>query len=134
MRLLLDTHVLIWALSDSPKLSDQARALIEDRSNQVLFSSAALWEIDIKHQAHPDQMLCDAAQISDYARRSGFQCLQIAERHVLALASLTYQDGARPHNDPFDRIMLCQAKTDGLVFLTHDSLIPNYGEPCVQPV
>ena len=57
MRLLLDTHVLIWALSDSPRLSDQARALIEDRSNQVLFSSAALWEIDIKHQAHPDRML-----------------------------------------------------------------------------
>lgn len=134
MRLLLDTHILIWALSDDPRLSDQARALIEDRSNQVLFSSAALWEIEIKHQAHPDRMLCDAAQISDYAKKSGYQCLQIAERHVLALSSLTYETDARPHNDPFDRIMLCQAKVDGLVFLTHDSLIPNYREACVQSV
>ncbi|MBQ9005854.1 MAG: type II toxin-antitoxin system VapC family toxin [Atopobiaceae bacterium] len=132
MRLLLDTHILIWALSDDPKLPDQARRLIEDRSNQILFSSAALWEIEIEHAAHPDRMLCDAAQISSYAQQSGYQCLQIAERHVLALASLVYKADAKPHNDPFDRIMICQAKTDGLVFLTHDSLIPNYGEPCVQ--
>lgn len=132
MRLLLDTHILIWAISDDPRLSLAARSLIEERSNLVLYSSAALWEIEIKHKAHPDRMLCDAAQISSFAHESGFQCLQIAERHVLALPSLSYKAGARPHNDPFDRIMICQAKVDGLVLLTHDALIPNYGEPCVQ--
>lgn len=134
MRLLLDTHVLLWALSDDGRLSSAARTLIEDRSNQILYSSAALWEIEVKHQAHPDRMLCDAAQVSELARRSGFACLQIAERHVLLLPTLTYDPEARPHHDPFDRIMLCQAKADGLSFLTHDALIPHYGESCVVPV
>lgn len=134
MRLLLDTHILLWTLTDNPRLSPEARSLINDQSNQVLFSSAALWEVEIKHQAHPDRMLCDAEQVSGFANQSGFQCLQIAERHVLALPTLSYDQTAKSHNDPFDRIMVCQAKVDGLTFLTHDSLIPHYGESCVRLV
>ena len=134
MRLLLDTHILLWALADNPRLSPEARSLINDLSNQVLFSSAALWEIELKHQAHPDRMLCDAGQVAGFASQSGFQCLQVAERHVLALPTLSYDQAAKPHNDPFDRIMVCQAKVDGLTFLTHDSLIPHYKEPCVRLV
>lgn len=134
MKLLLDTHVLLWALSDDPRLPSRARSLITNPHNQPFFSVASLWELAIKHQAHPDKLLVDANQVLDWCQQAGFGCLQIAERHVLALSTLRYEEGRPPHNDPFDHIMLCQAKVDGLVLVTRDSLLPNYQEGCVLRV
>ena len=134
MKLLLDTHVLLWALADDPRLPSQARTLITNPHNQPFFSVVSLWEIAIKHQAHPDKLFIDAEQVFNWCQQADFGCLQIAERHVLALSTLRYEEGRPPHNDPFDRIMLCQAKVDGLVLVTRDSLLPNYLEGCVLRV
>ena len=134
MRLLLDTHILLWALMDSNRLPERARSLIENSAHQVCYSAAALWEIELKHSAHPERMFCDAQAVAAYCQQAGYQCLPIAERHVLALPTLAYEDGRPPHHDPLDRIMLCQAKVDGLVLLTRDSLLPNYLEGCVLRV
>lgn len=134
MRALLDTHILLWALTDDVRLSPAARSIIADGSNAIFYSVASLWEVSIKHAAHPDRMMMDASQLSHFCRDAGFDPLSISERHVLTLDTLSRPAEAPPHNDPFDRIMLAQAKADNLIFLTHDSLIPHYNEPCILAV
>lgn len=134
MRVLLDTHIALWALTDDPRLSARARLLIEDAGNDVLFSLASAWEVAIKHAAHPDKMLVSGADFMILCAEAGFVELPVVGSHVAALETLRRADGVPVHNDPFDRIMLAQAKADGLLFVTHDSLINGYGEACVIPV
>ena len=75
MKLLLDTHILLWALEDSPRLPERARSLIAAPSNQVYVSPIALWEIELKHAAHPDRMPCGARQISTFCQQAGYATL-----------------------------------------------------------
>lgn len=131
MKVLLDTHLLLWALADDPKLPATARTVIADGSNPVFYSAASVWEVSIKHALHPDRMLADAKSLIGFCRDAGFDPLPIANRHVEALETLARAAGLPPHNDPFDRIMIAQAKADGLIFLTHDARIAEYDESCV---
>ncbi len=131
MRALLDTHVLLWALADDPKLPPVARTIIADGSNPVFYSAASVWEVSIKHNLHPDRMHVSAEPLIAFCNEAGFGPLPIANRHVEALETLTRPKTLPAHNDPFDRIMLAQAKADSLIFLTHDARIAEYDEPCV---
>lgn len=134
MRILLDTHMILWCFSDEPLLSAKAISLIEDEQNEIFYSTASVWEIAIKHHLHPDKMLIDEARFVRYCQMSDFHPLAINNNHVLALSSLAYPDNCKPHNDPFDRIMIAQAKAENMLFLSHDSLVANYDEGCVVPV
>lgn len=134
MRVLLDTHIILWALENNSKLPKKAREIIEDERNQIYYSTASVWEIAIKHMARPDKMLINGRAFSEKCMDSGFEMLPVYDRHVYGLETLTRPDNAPPHNDPFDRIMLAQAKVDELRFITHDSLIPYYNEECVLAV
>jgi len=127
MRLLLDTHIAIWAIEDNAKLPGKARFLIEDMGNDVFYSVASAWEVAIKHAVHPERMLADGAGFMAHCRESGFCELPVYGNHVEALETLQRPEGAPAHNDPFDRIMLAQAKADGMLFVTHDHLIEGYG-------
>ena len=131
MKLLLDTHIIFWALDDNPKLPEQARALIMDVSNDVYYSSASVWETTIKYMSKPDRIRLSGSKLSELCRKMGYQMLPITDRHVGALETLVFHGEYRVHNDPFDRIMIAQAKADGMKFVTHDSKIPFYNEPCV---
>ena len=131
MRILLDTHIIIWTLENNPKLPDKARELIVDESNEIFYSAASIWEIQIKHMARPDKMFIDGETLSKKCIASGFEPLPVFERHVHTLASLKRKEGAAPHNDPFDRILISQAKKEDLVFVTHDALLPDYREKCI---
>lgn len=131
MKLLLDTHIILWTLENNPKLPLEVRKIIMDESNEIYYSSASVWEIAIKHMAHPDKMLISGKQLSEKCLSSGFQMLPVYDRHVYGLETLSREDGAPPHNDPFDCIMISQAKADGLIFVTHDSLMANYNEDCI---
>lgn len=134
MKLLLDTHIILWALNDNPKLPYQARKLIMDEENDIYYSSASIWETTIKYMARPDRIHISGSKLSDLCREMGYQMLPIMDNHVKALETLMYHNQEQPHNDPFDRIMLAQAKADGLKFVTHDSKIPFYEETCVVAV
>lgn len=134
MKLLLDTHIILWALDDNPKLPSQARALIMDAENDIYYSSASIWETTIKYMSKPDKIRISGSKLSDLCREMGYQMLPIADKHVKALETLVYHDQNYAHNDPFDRIMIAQAKADGLKFITHDSKIPYYEEACVMVV
>lgn len=131
MRALLDTHLLLWALADDPKLPAVARTIIADSSNPIFYSVASVWEVAIKHGLHPDRMMVDAKRLIEFCGEAGFESLPLANRHVEALETLTRPNELPVHNDPFDRIMLAQAKADNLIFITHDTRIAEYDEPCV---
>lgn len=131
MKLLLDTHIILWALNDNPKLPSKARKLILDSRNDIYYSSVSVWETAIKYMARPDKIYISGSKLSDLCRETGYRMLPIADGHVKALETLVYHNKYQAHNDPFDRIMLAQAKADGLKFVTHDSKIPFYEEDCV---
>lgn len=134
MKLLLDTHIILWALDDNPKLSEQARALIMDAGNEVYYSCASVWETTIKYMSKPDKIRLSGSKLSELCRKMGYQMLLITDKHVGALETLVFHSEHQLHNDPFDRIMIAQAKADGMKFVTHDSKIPCYNEPCVIAV
>ena len=134
MNLLLDTHIVIWALADDPKLPQKARELILDQSNTVYFSIISLWEVVLKHAIRPDEVPYSGKDFYEACQRAGFDILPGKPEHILAVEGLKRKEGAPAHKDPFDRLLIAQAKTEGLRFVTHDGLIPGYGEPCVLSV
>lgn len=134
MKVLLDTHIILWALADDEKLSQKARNIILSKENEIYYSTASIWEITIKHMLHPEHMKLSGKQISNYCQEAGYQMLPIKDEHAHTLETLQREERAPKHNDPFDRIMLAQAKEGRMLFITHDSLIPYYGEECVVEV
>ena len=94
MRVLLDTHIILWALENNSKLPKKAREIIEDERNQIYYSTASVWEIAIKHMARPDKMLINGRAFSEKCMDSGFEMLPVYDRHVYGLETLTRPDNA----------------------------------------
>lgn len=134
MKILLDTHILLWAISNDIKLPEKARKLIENEENEIYYSIVSLWEVELKRLAHPTAMPVSAEELTEYCEQSGFQRILIREKHVYALAGLKRDENAPSHKDPFDRMLICQASTENMMLVTHDSLIPGYNEPCILAV
>lgn len=119
MRLLLDTHVFLWWRMDAPSLPQTMRAAIGDRANEVLVSAAACWEIVIKRQLGKLEF---GGAVAAALAEEGFTCLSIAADHVDEVAALPDH-----HRDPFDRLMVAQARRERLTLLTVDPLVLQYG-------
>jgi PIN domain nuclease of toxin-antitoxin system len=126
LRLLLDTHVALWALTDDPRLSQRARVLIEDPANDVFVSAASVWEIAIKHALGRGDMPISGDQALDWFRQAGYQLLPIAPEHAAAVEQLPSH-----HRDPFDRLLVSQAITEPLRLMTHDPLVLRYGDMAI---
>jgi PIN domain nuclease of toxin-antitoxin system len=124
MRLLLDTHVALWAVADSRRLSKTARTMMTDAS-EVYLSSASVWEIAIKRAL--GKIDVDAETFADAARVSGFKSLAITDRHAAGVQSLPFH-----HADPFDRLLIAQAISEPLRLLTADSQLEPYSELIVR--
>ena len=131
MKLLLDTHILLWYVTNDARLSLQAKAWIDDPLNDVYYSLVSLWEVAIKHLISHERMPVSDEELSEYAEQSGIRCLNLSKHHISLLKTLHRDENAKPHHDPFDRMLICQAKSENMLLLTHDSLIPDYGESCV---
>lgn len=98
------------------------------------YSTASVWKVTIKHMAKPEKMKVTGRQLAQHCVALGFKMLPITDDHVRFLETLKRREGSAPHHDPFDRIMIAQAKAENLLFITHDSLIPDYEEPCIVAV
>lgn len=123
MNLLLDTHVALWAITDSPRLSLRARALIEEPSASIWVSAASVWEISIKHGLGRGEMPVSGQGALTFFREAGYRVLAIAAEHAAAV------EGLPPHHqDPFDRILVAQARVEPMHLVTHDPEIAKYGE------
>ena len=130
--ILLDTHMILWAMSDDPKLNDKMRNIILDPNNTIYYSIASMWEVQIKYDIK--KMPISGIEFMHYCEQSGYHKLPIDDLHVVELAGLVRDEAAPFHNDPFDRILISQAKAEGFTFLTHDSLLRGYNEPCLVEV
>ena len=124
MKLLLDTHLLLWAAGQPERLSAQARALMEDVDNQPLFSAASLWEIAIKRGLGRADFCVDPRLLRRGLLDNGYQELPIDSRHAVAVNDLP-----PIHKDPFDRILVAQAVVEGILLLTSDALVARYSGP-----
>ncbi len=123
MNLLLDTHLLLWAASEPECLSDKARDLLLDPANQLVFSSASLWEITIKNALDRPDFKVDSRRLWRMLSVSGYRELSVTGEHAVAVSELP-----TIHKDPFDRILIAQARVEGLLLLTADKLVAKYGE------
>lgn len=114
MKYLADTHIPVRAIRDDPKLPARAREILPDPGSLVFYSFANVWKVAIKHALHKQDM--------------NF-------RHAYPVETPRYADNAPgEHRDPFARLLPAQAKTENMLFLTHDRLIPYYNEPCTVSV
>lgn len=125
--ILLDTHVLLWAAADSPRLSDAARDLLADLDVQPLFSAASIWEVTIKSGLGRSDFVVDPAALRRGLLANDYLEIPITGTHAVAVGSLPPM-----HTDPFDRLLLAQARTEGVEFATVDSRL--IGLPGVRDV
>ena len=123
MRLLLDTHVLLWSLAAPERLSDGARQTIVEPKNTVYVSTASVWEMAIKSTLGK---LTVPDDLDEQLRLNRFDVLPIALRHAQAVAGLPLR-----HRDPFDRMLVVQARTEGLRLVTRDPLVQQYDVDCL---
>ena len=124
MRLLLDTHLLLWAAGPSPRLSARARRLIDNSENELVVSTASLWEIAIKSGLKRANFPIDAALFRRNLLNNSYQELAVAGEHAVALASLPPL-----HKDPFDRMLVAQSIVEGITLLTSDPRVAQYPAP-----
>ena len=123
MRLLLDTHVLLWAVIEPKRLSTEIQVLLENPDHEVLFSAASVWEMAIKAVLGRADFQVPPATIVDAAQASGFIELPVRAAAALKVASLPHH-----HRDPFDRLLVAQAMTEPVALYTADALLSVYSE------
>lgn len=121
MKLLLDTHTLLWWLTDDEKLGQQVRESIADPRNDVLVSAASLWEIVVKVRV--GKLEADIADITQSLAREEFTLLHIEPTHLAVLGSLPRHPD---HRDPFDHLLVAQAIGEGATFVSEDRNTPRY--------
>jgi PIN domain nuclease of toxin-antitoxin system len=124
VKLLLDTHLLLWAAGQPEQLSTAARELLDDPQNELMFSAASLWEVAIKRGLGRSDFRVDPRILRRGLLDNGYSELPITSEHAVAV------DGLPPiHKDPFDRILLAQAIVEGIALLTADPLLAQYLGP-----
>lgn len=130
MNILLDTHIAIWAISNHANLSQKARELISDPGNTIYFSAVSVWEVLLKHDSPKNNLTLTPKQFIEYCEESGYYQLYMTAKHIAVASELNISQIDKEHRDPFDRLLLSQAKAENYAFLTHDTRIPLYNEKC----
>ena len=121
MKILLDTHMLLWLLTGDKMLSRKARKLIEDEANEIYFSSVSIAEIANKHNFKPEQMPIEAAEVREEALAANLNELVFDGNHAARLSDLPQH-----HRDPFDRMLVAQALGSQMSLLSHDDFVLMY--------
>ena len=126
MKLLLDTQSLIWWLNDDPKLGPRTRSLIAAAQSEVLISVVSFWEVSIKHRIGKfDER---GSELMHESQSSGFEIVEIEPEHLTALETFVAKPG---HKDPFDHLILIQAKAKGAILVTSDRQLCGYDVRCL---
>lgn len=124
MRLLLDTHLLLWAAGKEERLSAEARVLLMEPANELTFSAASLWEIMIKLGLGRADFQVDPRLLRRRLLANGYEEVPVTSEHALELERL-----GSHHRDPFDRMLIAQARVEGSTLLTSDTTMAVYGDP-----
>jgi PIN domain nuclease of toxin-antitoxin system len=123
MRLLLDTHILLWFLAEPKRLSKAVIADIEDPSNEILFSAASIWELAIKASTKKSALPLDGEEVFAIALETGFRELPVRAAVARHVANLPFH-----HRDPFDRLLVAQAISEPAILYTDDAVLEAYSE------
>jgi PIN domain nuclease of toxin-antitoxin system len=123
MKLLVDTHLLLWAANQFDKLSPTAIQLMGDSHNELVFSAASILEVTIKQGLGRDDFRVNPRLLRRGLLENGYQELAITGVHALAVGQLP-----SIHKDPFDRLLVAQAQSESIILLTADSLVAQYGD------
>ena len=126
MKLLLDTHIALLAVSDDPRLSPKARELIAAPRNLIWVSAASIWEIAIKHSLGRGDMRISGAEALEYFSQSGYRMWPVSPEHAAAVETLPAH-----HQDPFDRLLVAQSLAEPLRLLTHDTAVARYSDAII---
>jgi PIN domain nuclease of toxin-antitoxin system len=121
VRLLLDTHLLLWGAVEPERLSRRALILMNDPDNELLFSAASLWEVAIKRARGRPDFQADARLLRRNLLNNGYHELPVTGEHAIAVGDLPPL-----HKDPFDRLLVAQSVVEGLTLLTVDPLVARY--------
>jgi PIN domain nuclease of toxin-antitoxin system len=121
MKILLDTHLLLWAAGNPSRLSTATIAFLNAPEHELLFSAASLWEITIKRGLGREDFQVDPRLFRRGLLDNGYKELTISSEHALAVENLPLL-----HKDPFDRILIAQSIVEGILFLTSDSIVSQY--------
>jgi PIN domain nuclease of toxin-antitoxin system len=124
MRLLLDTHILVWMTSESKRLSASTRDLLGNPENTPVFSAVSLWELAIKVALRRENFQVDARRVRGALIANDFEELPVRGDHAVAVSDLPLI-----HTDPFDRLLIAQATVEGITLLTSDRLVARYPGP-----
>lgn len=124
MKVLLDTHLLLWAAYAPERLSSKALSWLENADNELVFSAASLWEITIKSGLGRDDFVVDVRLLRRGLLDNLYSELPITSEHALFVSTLP-----AIHKDPFDRILIAQASVEGITLLTADTLVSRYPGP-----
>jgi PIN domain nuclease of toxin-antitoxin system len=124
MKMIIDTHIFLWALTNSTKLSEAKRSALEDLSNTIYVSAVSIAELMIKASIKKLKVDFDPVQM---AKKSGFELLDFSAEAALLLKGLPFH-----HKDPFDRMLVCQSMADSYPIMTEDSKIAQYDCRVVQ--
>jgi PIN domain nuclease of toxin-antitoxin system len=124
VKLLLDTHLLLWAANEPKRLPKAARTLIEDAENELLFSAASLWEVTIKSGLGREDFQVDPRLLRRALLDNGYEELPVTSEHAVNTDRLP-----PAHKDPFDRILVAQATVEGITLLTNDRNLVAYPGP-----
>lgn len=128
MKLLLDTHVLLWATTALDRLAPEARAMLEDGAHDVLVSIVSAWEIAVKQSIGKLDLSRPAEQwLPDVLKRTGFEVAELSLSAALRVRALAWH-----HRDPFDRLLIAQALDQGYTIVTRDAAFDAYGVPVVR--
>ncbi len=119
--LLLDTHLLLWAAASPQRLSDEVKDRLQDPRQPLVFSVASIWEVVIKSGLERPDFRVDARRLRRGLLNAGYRELGIVSEHILGVARLP-----AIHKDPFDRVLVAQAETEGLTLLTSDPVVARY--------
>jgi PIN domain nuclease of toxin-antitoxin system len=121
VRLLLDTHLLLWAAASSARLPREARELLQDDTNDVYYSAASIWEIAIKSSLRRKDFRIDLTQLLGILPEMGLIELPVTAGHAARVTELPLI-----HRDPFDRLLIAQSVAEPLTLLTNDALLDRY--------
>ena len=124
MKVLLDTHVLLWAAGMPARLTDEVRSLVEDPETDVVFSAASLWEIAVKNGLGREDFKVDPRLLRRGLLEHGYTELPVTGAHALAVDLLP-----PIHKDPFDRMLVAQAQVEGITLVTADDVVARYPGP-----
>jgi PIN domain nuclease of toxin-antitoxin system len=124
MRILLDTHLLIWLVAASERLPSSVSEAVEEANNQLFFSAASIWELSIKQSTGRARLELPAELLHGHLLDNNFDEVPVTATHGLAICGLE-----QIHKDPFDRILIAQAMSEGMLLLTSDETLAKYKGP-----